>query len=83
MVRVKFFANFREIAGKKELEIDAGTLGEVLMRLLSLYPEFEMLMDYAVITVNGRIVDRNEDLVLEKEDVVAVFPPVSGGANAF
>lgn len=83
MVRVKFFANFREVAGKKELEIEARTLGELLMRLLSLYPEFEMLMDYAVITVNGRIVDRNEDLVLEKEDVVAVFPPVSGGANAF
>ncbi len=82
MVRIKLFANFREITGKREIEVDAENLNEILEKLSSTYPDFERLMCYAVITVNGRIVDREEDVVLRKEDVVAIFPPVSGGVNA-
>jgi len=83
MVRVKLFANFREIAGKREIEVDAENLKDLLEKLTSEYPEFEKLMDYAVIMVNGKIADRSENVGLRKHDAVAIFPPVSGGVSAF
>ncbi|MBE8538805.1 MoaD family protein [Geoglobus acetivorans] len=78
MVRVKFFANFRETAGTNELEIEAKTLGELLESLKLRYPEMEKLYSYAIIMVNGRQV-KDADLRLGREDVVALLPPVSGG----
>ncbi len=83
MVRVKLFANFREIAGKREIEVDAEYLKDLLEKLTAEYPEFEKLMGYAVIMVNGKIADRNENVRLREDDAVAIFPPVSGGVNAF
>jgi len=79
MVRVKFFANFREIAGKREMELSAKTLNDLIKSLLSEHPEFEKLMGYAVVMINGRIVKKDDDVNLEDCDVVAIFPPVSGG----
>ncbi|WP_456369854.1 MoaD/ThiS family protein [Geoglobus sp.] len=77
MVRVKLFANFREIAGAKELEVDAKTLGELMELLKSRYPQFEKLYEYSIVMVNGRVVEGDE--VLDEKDVVALLPPVSGG----
>ncbi len=83
MVRIRLFANFREVAGKREIEVDAESLQDLMKKLTAEYPEFEKLMEYAVIMVNGRIADRNENIRLKKDDTVAIFPPVSGGADAF
>ena len=77
MVKVKLFANFREIAGKKEIEIDAKDTEELLEKLAEIYPEFRKLYDYAILMVNGNIAKGN--VKLKKDDVVAIFPPLSGG----
>lgn len=77
MVKVKLFANFREIAGTKELEVDARTLSELMEVLKSKYPQFEKLYEYAIVMVNGRSVEGDEEL--DENDVVAFLPPVSGG----
>ncbi len=83
MVLVKLFANFREVVGKKEIEIDAKNLKELIETLNQQYPDFHKLMEYAVIVVNGQIAEVDEDIELKDEDTVAIFPPVSGGAMLF
>ncbi|WP_457591041.1 MoaD/ThiS family protein [Geoglobus sp.] len=77
MVRVRLFANFREIAGTKELEVEAASLSELLEILRERYPEFEKLYEYAIIMVNRKSV--SGDVKLEDGDEVALLPPVSGG----
>ncbi len=78
MVRVKLFANFREIVGEKELLIEAENLESLLKILSERYSGFKDLLNYAIIMVNGRRVgDRKVDL--SNDDIVAIFPPVSGG----
>jgi len=82
MVRVKLFANFREIVGEKELLIEAENLESLLKILSERYSGFRDLLSYAIIMVNGkRVEDMEADL--SDDDVVAIFPPVSGGWNAF
>jgi len=87
MVRVKLFANFREIVGSRELEVDAKSVRELLDLLVKNYPKFkeyfseDKLKEYVHIMVNGKIV---EDLSerLNQNDTVAIFPPVSGGNSS-
>ncbi|MDI9646106.1 MAG: MoaD family protein [Archaeoglobales archaeon] len=86
MVKVKLFANFREIAGTKEVEIKAKHLSELLEELTKRFPELkevmfegEKLRDYVNIMVNGKFERKNLQLELRDGDEVAIFPPVSGG----
>ena len=86
MVRVKLFANFRELAGVQEVEVEARSIRDVLFKLVDMYPklkdvffEGEKVRDYVHIMVNGRHVRENLDTELKDSDVVAIFPPVSGG----
>ncbi len=86
MVRVKLFANFREAAGVKEVEVDASTVLEVLVALSSMFPKLKDMFfengevrDYVNIMVNGKHVRDELERKLEPGDVVAIFPPVSGG----
>ena len=86
MVKVKLFANFREIVGSKEIEINAKSVKELLDLLVKDHPELEehfsedKLKEYVHIMVNGKIVE-NLDTKLKQNDVVAIFPPVSGGLS--
>ena len=80
MVRVKLFANFREIVGQKELEIEAKSLEELIERLCEKYPDMRLLLEkegYTHFAVNGKLVFEN--IELKDSDTVAIFPPVSGG----
>ena len=77
MVRVKLFANFREVVGKKEIEVEAKNLNGLLEKLSQDYPEIKKLYDYMIVVVNGKIVKENVEL--RDDDVVALMPPVSGG----
>ncbi|RLI82396.1 molybdopterin synthase sulfur carrier subunit [Archaeoglobales archaeon] len=88
MVKVKLFANFREAAGEKELDLDATTIKELLNTLVKKFQNLEPLMfkdgrlrDYVHIMVNGKHINNLERLEtsLKEDDTVAIFPPVSGG----
>ena len=87
-IRVKFFANFREFTGARELEMNGDTIGEVLQNLCMKYPGFEKMMfegenlrPYINIFLNGRNVQDHSGLktMLHAGDEIALFPPVSGG----
>ncbi len=86
MVRVKLFANFREAAGVREMEVEASNVGELLEKLTKMFPKLEMLFyekgvlrDYVNVMVNGRNIRGELSYPLKDDDEVAVFPPVSGG----
>jgi molybdopterin synthase catalytic subunit len=79
-IRVLFFANLRDRAGIKsvELEIPEDTTVRSLKDLVvETYPGLKDSMDTAVISVNREFAF-DESVVPEKAEV-AMFPPVSGG----
>jgi len=87
-IRVKFFANIREFTGTKELEMDSGTVRDVLKKLCKRFPGFEELIfdgekvkPYINVFLNGKNVleDGGPGIMLHENDEIAIFPPVSGG----
>ncbi len=89
-VTIKFFANFRELAGQKQVLMSAEDVGSLLDKLTSdfqklkdeLYePGSKKLRDTVNILVNGRRINllQGMNTPLKDGDVVAIFPPVSGG----
>lgn len=91
-VTVKFFAGFREAAGKEQEKLesvaDVSSLLDELVRkfgekmLVQLYePGTRKLRGIVHILVNGRSIDLIEGLKtpLKDGDVIAIFPPVAGG----
>ncbi len=86
MPRVKLFANFREITGRSELEVDGNSVEEILNKLAKQYPKLKdlffeggKLREYVNIMVNGKNIRGDLDYQVKKDDVIAIFPPVSGG----
>lgn len=82
MIIVKFFASFRERAGKEEVTLnieDKTSLGEVIERLKEKVPGLNKFMEEgnAIIAVNHEVANR--DAIVKKGDEIAIFPPVSGG----
>lgn len=86
-VTVRYFARYRSLVGKgeEELEVPDGiTVGELIEVLKERHPvlrnevfaEDDDLADVNV-SRNGRYVRFDE--VLRDGDIVALFPPVSGG----
>lgn len=89
-IELRFFANFREAVGQKEIgwEVDEGaTVGSVLHDVESEYPEVDIfdedgdIREFLSIMKNGRDVTYIEgpDTPLDGDDTVSVFPPVAGG----
>ena len=87
-IKVKLFANIREFTKTKELEVDSGTVGDILKKLNEKFPGFEkMIFDgkkikpYVNVFLNGKNVLDLDGLETELRvnDEVAIFPPVSGG----
>jgi len=79
-IKVKFFASYREIAGRSEVVLDladGSSLGVLLEELKGRYPKLGSLTDSIIASVNKRYA--KEDLVLKDGDEVALLPPVSGG----
>jgi molybdopterin synthase sulfur carrier subunit len=89
-VELRFFANFREAVGQKELdwETDEGaTVGTVLHAVEEEYPGVDIfdeegqIREFLSIMKNGREVDYMDgpDTSLAAGDTISVFPPVAGG----
>ena len=80
MVTVKFFAGFREKIGTDEisLEIDDTTVENLIDLLDKKNPGIkELIKSGATIAVNRSVAKPNDSV--KDADVVAIFPPVSGG----
>ena len=79
-IAVLFFANLREIAGTKkiELEIDPNTnVADLKNKIIKLYPALEQHMETILVSVNKEY-GFDEETIPEGAEV-AFFPPVSGG----
>jgi len=76
---VRLFASAREAAGRGYDEIDGTTLGEVLAAARTRYGDtFSAVLARARVWVNGQPAD--DATPVGDQDVIAVLPPVSGGA---
>ena len=77
-VTVRFFAQFREIVGEKQKEVeieDGRMLHDIIFRLRNEYPELQK--QKIIVSLNHKYAHPEE--ILKDNDEVAVFPPVSGG----
>lgn len=91
----KLFADLAEIADSKTVPVDVepgATVGEALDRLFDRHPELRdrvMKEDGSIETHinvlrNGMNIETEEnglDTVLNADDELAIFPPVSGGSR--
>ncbi len=80
-ITAKFFATFRDVAKTGELELqltENATVTEVIELLEQQYPQFEgKLTKVALVALNETYTHRKKEL--QASDVIAFFPPVSGG----
>ncbi|NJE26242.1 MoaD/ThiS family protein [Thermococcus sp. MV5] len=87
-VKVRYFARFREISGVNEeiIELSEGSkVSDLIEHIKNLHPELKKEVfgedydDEADVNVsrNGRYASFDE--MLEDGDVIALFPPTSGG----
>lgn len=81
-VRVLLFASLREMAATGALSLELASdaqVGEVLAQLRERMPDAQGLLDRSALAVNEEYASAS--VRLHDGDVVAVIPPVSGGAN--
>ncbi len=77
---MKFFASYREILGKDEVEVDVGEDTDItglLEVLKKVHPEIKALSETLIVSVNKEYA--TYDTILKNKDEVAILPPVSGG----
>ncbi|MGE0135618.1 MAG: molybdenum cofactor biosynthesis protein MoaE [Dehalococcoidia bacterium] len=82
-VKVMLFAGLRELLGSEldeRFEGDSVTVSEFRLRLGERYPQLGPHLECAAIAVNEEYV-RDGDTAIRAGDVVALIPPVSGGAE--
>ncbi len=80
LLRVKYFARFREITGKEEEDIvitSGSTVMDLKKRILRNYPGMSRYEKVLLVACNDQFA--NDDRKLSPDDTIAIFPPVSGG----
>ena len=79
MARVRLFAALRDLAGEREFDVPGATPGEIVETLTEKFGErFGAIAAAGSVVVNGE--RASLDAALDDGDVVALLPPVSGGA---
>jgi molybdopterin converting factor subunit 1 len=81
-ITIKLFARLREIAGAGKLErelADGATVGDLLAALRAEFPRLAEVTARTITSVNQEFAP--PDRPLRDGDEVAIFPPVSGGAD--
>ena len=78
-IKLKFFASIRELVGSsgEEIDIPEGTTVSSFLDEVRVNHGPLRHMERILVAVNGEYVE--PDVLLKKGDVVALFPPVSGG----
>jgi MoaD family protein len=79
-IRLKFFALYRDIVGKSEveMEIERGwKVKDLVDKVLEDFPALKKFRDDIVVSVNRNY--SSEDTSINEGDDVAIFPPVGGG----
>ncbi len=78
MAKVRLFAQARDAAGCREVEIEGATVGDVVHELARRFGSpLEEVIATSTIWLNGDVVAPDHPAVATDE--VAVLPPVSGG----
>lgn len=80
MIKVKFFASYREIVGESEISMEFREglrIEDVLRTLIEMYPELEKQKDYILISKNHEYAPLSD--AVNDGDELALMPPVSGG----
>lgn len=74
-----YFASYREITGlaEEEVQLPEGSTVEALTKTLKSLHEPLREVRRMLIAVNGEFAEPGTEI--KEEDVVALFPPVSGG----
>lgn len=81
-INVLLFATLKDQIGGSRIEIsvpDASTVAQVRATLASRYPTAEAHLKAAIAAVNEEYADNT--MIVHNGDVVAFFPPVSGGSG--
>ncbi len=80
-IQVLFFAAIRDAINRRELELeflDETSVADVLLDLGSRYPHAVPLLERIQVAVNEEYTQR--ETPLHDGDILALFPPVSGGS---
>lgn len=83
--KLLLFASLREIAGTSAVEIEAGTLGELVAEACDRFgSSFAQICERSIAAVDGENVPSSEwdSFSLDGSIEIALLPPVSGGAPA-
>jgi molybdopterin converting factor subunit 1 len=82
-VTVLLFAMARELVDSSSVELELpdteATTRGITAALVREYPALSGVMRTAMLAVNRKYVDDDEDIAVTCKDEIAVIPPVSGG----
>jgi MoaE-MoaD fusion protein len=82
MVKLLFFATFKEKAGVPQAELDLpenALVADLKKRIVERFPQMAPLIDHALVSVNQNYAFDDDPVPAGAE--VALFPPVSGGGE--
>jgi molybdopterin converting factor subunit 1 len=79
-IKVRLFANLRELVGEREITITVPsgvTVSYLNNEILKKYPQLESFSNKFVTSVNCKVT--TGDTIINSSDEIALLPPVSGG----
>ncbi len=79
-IKVRLFANLRELVGEREITITVPTgvtVNYLNNEILNKYPQLKSFSNKFVTSVNCKVT--TGDTVITSSDEIALLPPVSGG----
>jgi molybdopterin converting factor subunit 1 len=79
-IKVRLFANLRELVGEREITISLPggvTVDHLNNEILKRYPQLESFSNKFVTSVNCKVT--TGDTIITSSDEIALLPPVSGG----
>ncbi len=89
MVKMKFFANLRDLVKKKEIDVEASMVKDAIdtassllgIDLMSELFDGEKPKKAVIVLVNGRNIEHLKGIYtpLQEGDTISLFPPVGGG----